>query len=329
MPLYRQILKQAWNIAWKNKYLWFFGLFAAFLGNGGEYDFLIRFISGDSNRLFLLDWGKLTQTGVFSWKTFTNIAYLSANDPLTLILVFFVFVVVVVLSVFIVWLSVVSLIAIVNNSAQAFVLKRENFNLGLEAGMKKFWPVFWLSMISRLAIYSFFAFISLFISVAVSQSTNIGSFAYVLAFVVFMPLAIITSFIAKYAIAYVVVRNNKLFKALKNGWDLFCANWLVSTEMAFVLFFINFVVGLAVVLFLLTLFIPFALLLALAKQFAALFVSWFVSIVALIIFLFIVAAVGSWLAVFQISSWTKLFLELESNGVSSKIVRTVNKFLGK
>ena len=36
--IYRSILKQAVNIAWKFKYLWFFGLFAALAGNGGIYN---------------------------------------------------------------------------------------------------------------------------------------------------------------------------------------------------------------------------------------------------------------------------------------------------
>ncbi len=36
MTLYRDILGQSLKSAWHNKYLWFFGLFAALLGNAGE-----------------------------------------------------------------------------------------------------------------------------------------------------------------------------------------------------------------------------------------------------------------------------------------------------
>jgi hypothetical protein len=41
MSLYRSILKRAWEISWKFKYLWFFGLFAALLGNGGEFEIIL------------------------------------------------------------------------------------------------------------------------------------------------------------------------------------------------------------------------------------------------------------------------------------------------
>jgi len=43
--LYRQILKRAWHITRKFKYLWPLGIFAAFLGNGGEYQVLFKQIN--------------------------------------------------------------------------------------------------------------------------------------------------------------------------------------------------------------------------------------------------------------------------------------------
>ena len=42
MSFYRNILKQAWKITWRNKYLWWLGIFAALLGNGGEFEILFN-----------------------------------------------------------------------------------------------------------------------------------------------------------------------------------------------------------------------------------------------------------------------------------------------
>jgi hypothetical protein len=74
-PTYRPILKKAWHIAWRFKYLWFFGLFAALLGTGGMYNVnlsvdeasnqgnwlmgLKSFLSGESTTG--LTWGKLVE----------------------------------------------------------------------------------------------------------------------------------------------------------------------------------------------------------------------------------------------------------------------------
>ena len=52
----------------------------------------------------------------------------------------------------------------------------------------------------------------------------------------------------KYAIAYVVIKGSGFVEAVKLGWQLFVKNWLVSLEMAFILFFINFAVGFGLLL---------------------------------------------------------------------------------
>jgi len=43
--------------------------------------------------------------------------------------------------------------------------------------------------------------------------------------------------------------------------------------------------------------------------------------------LFIIVLIGAALAVFQISSWTGLFLELDKKSGSSKLVRMVNNMV--
>jgi len=48
--LYRHILKNAWNIIMKFKYLWILGFFTAFLGNGGEYQILFKQIGLVANQ---------------------------------------------------------------------------------------------------------------------------------------------------------------------------------------------------------------------------------------------------------------------------------------
>ena len=50
ITLYRDIIKEAWYITWRRKFLWFFGLFAVLLGNGGEYEILIQNINAVSNQ---------------------------------------------------------------------------------------------------------------------------------------------------------------------------------------------------------------------------------------------------------------------------------------
>ena len=73
MPTYRQILGKAWQIAWRNPSLWFFGFFVIMLGSGGEIEILLRSITlrRDEGIIAVLLSG-LTQGGFFSLGTFTN-----------------------------------------------------------------------------------------------------------------------------------------------------------------------------------------------------------------------------------------------------------------
>jgi hypothetical protein len=67
MPFYRIILRKAVNLSWRFKWLWFFGFFAAFIGNGSLYEALLRTMSGlstgDSPFLVFKDYAKV---GVFA-----------------------------------------------------------------------------------------------------------------------------------------------------------------------------------------------------------------------------------------------------------------------
>jgi hypothetical protein len=115
--------------------------------------------------------------------------------------------------------------------------------------------------------------------------------------------------------------------AIKQSYRLFKENWLISFEMAIILFLVNLLVGLAIVLAILVLAVPFLFLGLIFYYSFSLIGSWLIAILAFASFLFIVVAVGAALAVFQISSWTGLFLELEKKSGVSKLVRVVNNMV--
>jgi len=329
MFLYRNILKQSWQIAWHNKYLWFFGIFAALLGNGGEYEIIVRGLGGDGQSVFP-SWQKLAETGVFSRQTLHNITTMMSNDALSLLLTLAVLLVILVLLIFLVWLTVVSQAALVNNTAGIIKQKNTNLRQGIASGINNFWPVFGLNILSKIIIGLIFAVISLPLVLTVLKTNAAVSISlYIVGFIIFVPLAIALSFIIKYAIAYVVIRGSGLVDSLKQGWQLFMDNWLISFEMALILFFINFAVGLIIVLCILTLAVPFLFLGFIFYYLASLAGFWLIAIVALLSFLLLIVLGGAMLAVFQISSWTGLFLELIKGGGTPKIMRVLDNIVRK
>jgi len=331
MSLYRNILSQACKITWRYKYLWFFGLFAALLGNGGEYEILIRSLNGDYSQSFFPSLRRIAETGVFSSNTLSNIGQLILEDTLSMLLLIIIGLVILVLFGFLVWLVIVSQAALVNNSANIITggkSRASDIQNGVISGMKNFWPVFGLNILIKIIIFLALVLLGLPIILTTGRADAITvNFVYLIAFLIFIPLSIALSFMIKYAIAYVVIRGSGFIESIKQGWQLFARNWIISIEMAFVLFFINLLVGLAIVLTILILAVPFLFLALVFYYLASVAGFWIVAILALIIFLAIIVLAGAALATFQTASWTGLFIELVGKGGASKIMRVMSKIM--
>jgi hypothetical protein len=335
MPLYRRILSQAWRIAWRHKYLWFFGLFAVLFTSGGEYEIFIRIFSGNINQPVLPGLSRIAETGIFSQQGMGGISRIIKEDPITLMKVGLVLLVILVLFIFLIWLSVISQTALVKNvsslvgkkiaSSKAGAVSpgaiSSNFSVSILKANEKFWPIFGLNVINKIVIYLAFILVSLPIILTAGGSGAVIKLLYIVAFIIFVPVALALSFIFKYAIAYVIIKGNKFIDSIMAGWLLFVKNWLISLEMAFILFFVNFIAGLLIILIVLSLIIPFLFLALVVYQLATTIGFWIIITLAFIVLLAVIVLSGAILSTFQISSWTTLFIELVNKGGVSKIIR--------
>jgi hypothetical protein len=325
MTLYRDILGQAVKSTWKNKYLWFFGLFAAFLGNAGEFEIIFRGFNKSSYPLIPGMEG-ITQSGLFSWQGIKGAGNLIQTDPLSLFIALGVLLLVLAIGLFFLWLAICSQAALVHSSARIRNNKTHSLKASLGVGMAKFWPVLGMNVVMRILMYALFSILSLPI---ILLSTKLGiisiSLLYLVSFVVFVVFVVVFSFIIKYAIAFTVIKDLNFVSAIKQGWKLFIKNWLVSLEMAFLLFFINFIVGAGIILLFLIISIPFFFMAYMFAAFQLFFSFWLIVLLALIAYVVFIALTGSFLSAFQINTWTGLFMELVSRGGVSKLVRIFSK----
>lgn len=322
MQLYRSILKQALKISWHNKYLWFFGLFVALLGNTNEYEIIISGLNLEARQGFFPGLSQIAETGIFSSQALTGIGKIMTENPLALIVILIIGLIILALFAFLIWLIIVSQVALVDNSAKIITNKTKGLGIqsGVIGGIKNFWPVFGLNIISKLVIYLVFGLLSLSVITIIKP-------IYVIAFIIFIPIAMVFSFIIKYAIAYVVIRGSSFKDSIKQGFKLFTDNWLVSLEMAFLLFTITFLVGFVLIIVFGSLNTIFAFLTIAFSKLLPAFGFWiFIVIRSLLIFL-IVVFVGSILATWQIASWTGLFIKLIGRGGTSKIIRLIEKIV--
>jgi hypothetical protein len=326
MSLYRKIFKKTLTLTWRNKYLWFFGLFAALLGGVGKYEISMNKLNGDWQDGVFPGVAKFLNSGALSGLTFSNFLQAFQQDPLSVVIILVLFLILAILFIFMLWLSVVSQAGLINNSAEAIQSNKKYSSLGIKdgvrAGIKYFWPVLGWNLIIKTFIYASFAIILLpIVYLFVDGGTSLHGIAYVVLFIIFIPVSLVLSLLLKYAVCYVVLQGKSFVDSIQESWRLFVNNWLISLEMGFILFAIQFFLTFALLLLILAIGIPF-LFLAILFGGLATPVSWVIISVYIFSAIALSILTGAVFTTFQISSWTALFLELTKNkGILSKLAR--------
>ncbi|PIY96648.1 MAG: hypothetical protein COY66_03550 [Candidatus Kerfeldbacteria bacterium CG_4_10_14_0_8_um_filter_42_10] len=326
--LYRDILKEAWWITWRNRFLWFFGLFAALLGNGGEYEIIFRNVDTVSNqRTIIYNLQNMSKTGHLQTTWDNIVSYFSAYtlNSVALLLV------ALVIFVFIVWLVIISQGGLIDSSLKLQSKQNATLESGFVAGRKHFMPLFLLNLLWRVVVYGLLFIVGIPLIFLLLNEGNDFWFT-ITSFVILVPIAVIISFIIKYSSAFVIYKKEKIGPALKDGWKLFTKNWLISIEMAFVILLINLLFGLALIIGIGLLSIPFVFLLIILKivgALAAFNVIFYIAVIALFILIFIM---GAFISAFQWVAWVGLFKRLVEGKGASKILRMFGKipnYVGK
>ena len=321
MSLYRNILIQAWEITKKNYYLWFFGIFAALIGSGGEL--LFNALSPESGQGMIDAIIRIENTGILSQGFFSNLASAYQNNSLSIVIIFLVSLVFLALFVFVVWLSVTSQAAIVNNVNLINSRKSHDFKVAITSGMKKFWTVFGLNFLAKFVSIIFYVlFVVMAFLLAPDFTSWVDVLSYVFGYVIFFVFSLAISFIIKYAISYSIIKEKGFLESLRLGWSLFKLNWLISLEMSALMFFLSLIVTFSYLVVAMAMAIPLVFLAILAGKLTML---GFVIILFLsgVVYLASLFLVGALLSTFQVSSWTLLFIQLSGKGAVSRIMRMI------
>ncbi|MFA6392355.1 MAG: hypothetical protein WCW66_06480 [Patescibacteria group bacterium] len=331
MTLYRNIIREAWQFAWQKKFLWFFGLFAVLLGNGGEYEILFQNFDSISNKQTLIyNFENIAKTGQLKIYWDNVVSYFSNYTASAI----GVFVLALAIFVIIVWLVVISQAGLIDSTLKIKAGKKANLESGFLVGRKYFSQIFVLNLLSKFLIYALIFLIGIPLVYLFIEKESWGwNIAFsIISFIILVPLSIVVSFIIKYASAFVIDKGLKTGEALKSGWKLFTSNWLITIEMALVVLGINFVLGMGLVIALTILSVPFILL---ALIFSILGSGIGLYIMGVMLVVVLVAAgfiAGSFISTFQFVSWTLLYKKLLESKNTSKIVRMFSKlpnYIGK
>ena len=321
---YRSILSSAWTITKQHKKLWVFGFLAFMLSAGGEYQILTKILNEDYGISVYSQVGSKSVIADPSFWAALNNACLA--NPKTGLAIAMMLLLMFALSLGFLWLCIKSQIALVKWSKTYLVNKNKEKKASIWEELStddgNFWRVLGLNVSIKVIITALFSLLSLPLVFIYFNDSGFAILTYTLFFVVFLPLMLSFSLIIKYSIAEVVLEKQSFIKSIESGYKLFCKNWLISLEMAILLFLINFVIGLVSIFVLSTVILPIILTLIIFGLIIPLYLITAVSFFLLII-------IASSLMTFQTSSWTLLFLELKNGSKSSPVKAKLERVFSK
>ena len=312
--LYRDTLKRSWYTTKKYKHLWVLGFFAALLGNGGEFEFILTQFNKLSSGTITFSQSILTTLGTGGSNIIQFIAGLLSKSSEDYIMLGVLSVVLLV----VVWMVVSSqgaLMRAVAASGQGTL--RQHFS----AGSSSFWHLIAVFISTRLGAFFLLSVVGVPVFVLLMYWVDPIKALFLVVFVLGIPLFIVASLISKYAIAYRMLENKNWKSSLKSALSLFFDHWLVSIELALILFFINIIAGAVIIIIVLIFAVPFILL---SYVFGSSIVGSAVLMTVGQVFAFLLLILlGSILATFQYSAWVELFLKIRKHKYISKVVRTL------
>lgn len=327
MSFYKNVFKQALKLTWNNKLFWFLGVFTVFFSTSVELEMVDNFLGPNRQQLYTLK--DILQNSIFKKGLVDGLQNMINTRMFGFLLI---------LGLILLVLMIISVIAQILITAQSSTLikvgspdlkNHKNFNWldNLKKNKKLIFPVAVLDLFLKLLVNIFLVIISLPLLLNAQNASS--GWIYVVFFIILFPLAIVTAFVIRYMTCYLIIYGYSVKESIINGWKLFTKNWLISTEMSLVLFLTNIIGSVLVVFIILAIANPLWFLGILVNQY--IYNGGFYVVLALsyIVYFTLFAWGASLLSVFNISSWTSLFLQLDKLGGESKISRVISNIIKK
>jgi len=294
---YIGIIKRAFQITIKNKYLWLFGLLAGAGGGGGSYNFY----NGGS--------GDLSNVANRNFRS----PYLQMRNFLTdnWIWIAVIIGIILVIGIILLILSIISQGALVGCINKVDNNKKSGIKDGFKIGKNYFWRVLGLGLLTGIVIFA--AVIILGIPIMMLfyyKMIGRGILLVLVALLIFIPLAVVINYMTVFGLRFIVLKNKKVIESLRLAFDLFMKNVWPSIAMSLIMMAVGLVVGMIMIIAFIVVAIPFVILGFIAYFIAQWMGVVIVVILGMLVFFFLSFLLGSIMSTFKSGVWTLAFKEL-------------------
>ena len=299
---YLEILKKAFSISWKNKFLWVFGLFVS-LGSG----------SGMLNT----SWDKNSGFSSENKEHADKIINFIQNNPE---IIFTVAIVVILLIILFFFLRIIGSAGLIKAASNIVVYSQSTIK-GIFSETKKY---FWTLVLAEIAISLAILAIILIMFVPTMylfalKAYIFGAISLAGAILIIIPLVVLACFIRKYSFFYIVIGNMKIKMALECAYRLFRKNIKESLLMGIIAIAIGMIVVIPIFIFLLAAVVLFVLVGFLAHLIFAKAGLAVVVIIGIIFGVAVLLVFSSAYVTFMQVMWVLFFQEISLEKLQKKI----------
>jgi hypothetical protein len=295
---YFDILKRAFLLTWKNKFMWFFGG-AVFLGS--------LFSNANTNIFSRGNIVPARMSVVQSW--------FSSHEPLVGAIVL----VVVILAYVVRVLGAVSIIVSANNPE---LYRQMKVGKILSKSVEYFWKIVLLEVVLGLGFFGIILILIFPIGLLFSAGAKLfAGIAALMAFLIALPLVILVYFIGKYGMFYIVLVDSKIRFAIESAYVVFVEKMKKSFLAALIIFVAGIVFWSAAIVSLSPLLIVGALLYAFAYAVFSKTLVVFVGFLLGLLGVFLMVLLGAFFETFCQVFWLIFFKEIAASIKKTKSVK--------
>lgn len=300
---YFSIIKKSLFIAWKNKYLWWFGFFIALSGIFSSFGY-----SPKEN-------GSPASPQIMNFIS-SHIFWLAASVAAASLLI-----------ILLIIIGILGRSALIHSLNKNITGKESSFKEGIKEGKKYFWKIFLIALATDLFLLAIVIILATPLAfLFYIKSYWLAGFLTLIAIIIFIPLLFLISYLKIYGYIYVVLGRLSFWSALESAYNLLRKNVWPSIAMLLIFVLINIIFGIVIMMLLLPLaiiaFVIGLILFLILKSVGVAIITALAGLTAIIIFM----GVKSFYAVWAQAIWISFFQEIArpkiEEGIAEKELET-------
>ncbi len=314
-PSYFEALKHSFQLVWKNKSLWVFGILSAL--------FVSPFGLGGFWGQFTLTSNEASKIAYFPLPAFFQA--LSHSDPANFVSLVWLLEIILAVFIIVVFISVCAQTSLIINACEYYKKKTHSaLSATWHKSYKYFWKILSFDLIRK------FILALLLISAAglwiIAPENSFWSSLYLISsFVVLVLISFIVSSALTYASGYAVIEGKSVWQSLKKGFLLLREHFLVSLEISLVMMLLDLVLAAFVSTIIILSFIPATLIWFVAGLFSSITLFTIALVIGLLTMIVLVVLIGGFYNAFNTGTWMYLFMKMHHVGILSRIGHIFNK----